>query len=239
MQRKSQNTFVGRSAEIEQIYRKYVIICFAKQSQNTFAVMVVEFKKGLLIFFFLLNYFYKLNQKRGVFMKNKAFTLIEVLVVVLIIGILAAIAVPQYQVAVAKSRIAGYFPFVKSLIEAQEVYYLQNGEYVLNLKKLDIAIPESCHFYEQQTSYYDHRVYCGDNIAIDMAAYNALPEGKLSVVYCPNYASEWRQCATSPELYIPFYLHNSETNPNEIHCIGVTDKGKSICQKFAGQMIID
>ena len=60
-------------------------------------------------------------------MKSKAFTLIELLVVVLIIGVLAAIALPQYELAVEKSRLSEVFTMVSSLQKAIDVYLLENG----------------------------------------------------------------------------------------------------------------
>ena len=60
---------------------------------------------------------------------KRAFTLIELLVIVLIIGILTAIALPQYQVAVKKSRLATVMSNVKAIVDSLEVYYLANGQY--------------------------------------------------------------------------------------------------------------
>ena len=69
---------------------------------------------------------------------KQAFTLIELLVVVLIIGILAAVAVPQYQRAVQKSRMAQIIPLLKAVGQAEQAYYLANGEYTNNETALDI-----------------------------------------------------------------------------------------------------
>ena len=66
-------------------------------------------------------------------MKNLAacrlggFTLIELLVVVLIIGILASVALPQYERAVEKARAANAFQIIKSINDAQKVANLEKG----------------------------------------------------------------------------------------------------------------
>lgn len=75
-------------------------------------------------------------------MKNKkAFTLIETLVVVLIIGILAAIAMPKYQYAVLKTKYHTIMDMAKAVKNAQEVYYLANGKYATHFSELDISVP--------------------------------------------------------------------------------------------------
>lgn len=65
---------------------------------------------------------------RAELVSNRAgFTLIELLVVVLIIGILASVAVPQYEKAVLKSRAAEQFQIQSSMRNALSVWLLANG----------------------------------------------------------------------------------------------------------------
>ena len=99
----------------------------------------------------------KIYQKTHPAGKNAGFTLIELLVVVLIIGILAAVALPQYQVAVAKSRTAEAVTILKAITDAQEVYYMATGQYTNDLEDLDISVTDSKNWYfsckEQRTCF--------------------------------------------------------------------------------------
>ncbi len=69
----------------------------------------------------------------------KGFTLIELLVVVLIIGILSAVALPQYENAVLKSRAAGLLANLKTLRQAVDVYYMANGQYPTSFADIDVS----------------------------------------------------------------------------------------------------
>jgi len=73
---------------------------------------------------------------------KKGFTLIELLVVVLIIGILAGVALPQYETAVQKSRWMGVLTKGRALLTAQQAYYMANGVFADDLTLLDISLPE-------------------------------------------------------------------------------------------------
>lgn len=73
--------------------------------------------------------------------KTPGFTLIELLVVVLIIGLLAAVALPQYRLAVLRARYASFMTLGRALKDAQERYFMSNGQYTDDFASLDVEMP--------------------------------------------------------------------------------------------------
>ena len=71
-------------------------------------------------------------------MNKRGFTLLELLVVVLIIGILASIALPQYKMAVTKAKVASILPIMRRWKDALQEFKLQYGDYCSD----DIGCPD-------------------------------------------------------------------------------------------------
>ena len=62
-------------------------------------------------------------------LNRKGFTLIELLIVVVIIGILAAIAIPKFSNTKEKAYIAAMKSDLRNLVTAQESFFADNNTY--------------------------------------------------------------------------------------------------------------
>ena len=156
-------------------------------------------------------------------MKNrKGFTLIELLVVVLIIGILAAIALPQYRIAVTKSKVASILPLMRRWKDALMEYNLQYGDYdVSDATALGVNWPSDWG--------------CGDSLECESSDghwYCFPNEEPVGYVYC-QYDSSFT---------IAMYQENDEIYENfrgMLTCQGWDDIGKKLCKSLGKNLIED
>lgn len=113
---------------------------------------------------------------------NLGFTLLELLVVVLIIGILAAIALPQYKLAVRKSKFAALKDLTRSLADAEERFFLTNSSYTHDIDRLDISFPETPTSVDSSTHYKTYHFKWGECQLVD-EKFDTYPR-----VSCKNYS---------------------------------------------------
>ncbi len=68
------------------------------------------------------------------------FTLIELMIVVLVIGILAAIAIPKFQTSKGKAYASTLKADLRNLATAQEAYFYENSVYSLTTTDLKMSV---------------------------------------------------------------------------------------------------
>ena len=145
----------------------------------------------------------------------KGFTLLELLVVVLIIGILAGIALPQYQLAVDKSKFATYQSLAKNIADAYIRYMLIQNDAPADIDQLDIGLPSG---YTKTSPLYQSCAVFDDMFC------------------CVNYPPGYHQsgsvvCGKKDDSFV-FYQKITETNVNindyKKYCVAKTDDNRAV-----------
>jgi len=106
-------------------------------------------------------------------MKPKGFTLIELMIVVAIIGILAAVAIPQYQNYVARAQVAEGLVLASGAKMAVAEYRSTTGEWPADNAAAGLAAKEKIkgkYVSQVEVVKFVSGVFCGECIAVTFAA---------------------------------------------------------------------
>jgi type IV pilus assembly protein PilA len=78
--------------------------------------------------------------------KRPGFTLVELAVILVIIGVLAAFGVPRFIKSVERSKATEAFTYLSAVRAAQERYHAREGTYASTITELDIVVSTPKYF---------------------------------------------------------------------------------------------
>ncbi len=93
----------------------------------------------------LINYMEE-YMKHNALKRQSGFSLVELSVVIVIIGVLAAFAVPKFRDSVERSKASEAYNYLSAVRTSQERYQSKEGTYATDSTTLDIQIPAPKYF---------------------------------------------------------------------------------------------
>jgi len=84
------------------------------------------------------NYFG--NSKSLFYISDKGYSIVETMVSVIILGVLASIAIPNFTTTIERTKSSEGIKILSSLLTAQRTYFAENQSYASLLTDLDITI---------------------------------------------------------------------------------------------------